>query len=742
MPATPIGGGRVSANAAWTLAIDFGTTTTVAASRADGGTAQVIEIDGDRRVPSIVFVDETEGVLVGKRAEHLAATDPSRTVRAPKTRIGDTSPVVVAGTTHDPLDLIAAILRHVVDEAIRFHGGTRPSSVRLTHPASWSGPRRSRLLEAARRAGVDDAVLVPEPVAAAIGHAADRGTDPAGAERPVLVYDLGGGTLDTAALKAVDPGFELLGRPGGDQQLGGELFDELLVADIGSELDDRVWERLQVDDDPLWRQAAAGLRREAKRAKEALSTHAFADVVLGLPTGMVQQRVERERFDRVIGPYVDESVSVLRQTASGAGLGDGDIDTIHLVGGASRTPLIEASLRSGFDAVDISRLGDPKGVVALGATHPDAVQGGAGPAATMLDRSPTTVVDSALAPPLAAGGLPAPGADEAASPPASKASGPSRNVLIGAAAAAVIGVGAIGFALASGNGGGDAAPTVTTIATIGAPGDGDGDDGEAADAAAEIGADTSGSTDVDDGPQRNDVITVPTAPPTSAPAVTEPPTTQPPASAPSETTPSETTPSGVEARVPTNDELASALVPSGLIASDYAPIEIEPGADFCSGNDESAVVDRAEQAFQRSVDIGIEEQLAHEVMAFPDAAAAAAWFDRAFEVLGNCDRSTYETEGFVYDMLIQIQPFTAEVLATVPCADDTAVTIVSLFDGPALVPAVTQTTQAVRCGSNVSTVTFAVTQGIDYLVNEENLVDYVTAGSAAQLALANIPTVR
>ena len=148
-------------------------------------------------------------------------------------------------------------------------GGT-PYEVRLTHPASWNRPRLNRLLEAAAKAGLDKVSLVPEPVGAALFYASEIGVE-AGSQ--VAVYDLGGGTFDSAVVTSTGSGFTIIGRPGGDQTIGGELFDEILFNHVGEQLPADAWYEIQVGEDPEWQQAGAALRNEVRRAKEALSAH-------------------------------------------------------------------------------------------------------------------------------------------------------------------------------------------------------------------------------------------------------------------------------------------------------------------------------------------------------------------------------------------------------------------------------------------------------------------------------------
>ncbi|MDY7099692.1 MAG: Hsp70 family protein [Actinomycetota bacterium] len=356
--------------AGWVLSVDLGTSYSLAAWWRQGRSVEVLDIGGERRVPSVVYVDD-QRTVVGRIAEDLATADPSRALRTPKRRLGDPAPAVLGGRAHDVGDLVAALFAHIYNEAVRHHGSA-PEVVRLTHPAAWGGARRQALVDAANRAGITNTHLVAEPVAAAVSYAAE--TTMNHGDR-VLVYDLGGGTFDTAALESTPEGFVVIGRPGGDQTVGGELFDELLVNEIGERLDPATWDELQVSDDPTWRQTAARLRAEARRAKEALSSYPWVDVLVPLPSGIVQQRLTQADLRAIIEPHIADTVDILTETAAMAGLTENDIDAVYLVGGASRTPLVPELVSAAFANTTVSQRGDPKAAVATGAAHPNAAHG-------------------------------------------------------------------------------------------------------------------------------------------------------------------------------------------------------------------------------------------------------------------------------------------------------------------------------------------------------------------------------
>ncbi len=751
----------------WILAIDFGTSFTVAASRIGDRAPEVIEIDGERRLPSVIMIDDAGEVTVGRAADNLAPTNPGRVLRAPKSRLGEPAPVVLAGRPHSITTLVAELLRHVHREAVRYHG-REPDQVRLTHPATWSGPRRQELLGAAEQAGLPDPILVPEPVAAAIAYA-DDGAVPDGGH--VLVYDLGGGTFDTAALQASPDGFVVIGRPAGDPRLGGELFDELLANHIGERLEGDAFERIQLAEDALWQQAAAGLLRESRRVKEALSSHPYADVLLGLPTGMAQQRIEQSDLDRIIGPYIDETVDVMRQTTIGAGLEAADLSSIYLVGGASRTPLVGDAVAAAYPGVEISRRGDPKGVVALGATHPlatptslaqrssldrastverpgppppagpAAAAAAVGAAAEAVDPTPGTVVDTpaatvadtpaatvADAAPVAGTVVespqtvadtplppPADTAPSTATAPRADSAGPTRNqLLVGAGVAGALLIGAIGFASTRGgddNGGG--ATPATTVA--GQP----------------IAATTVAPPTVV--PTTATPVTSPTTLPaaTTVPATTPPPSTAAPTTI-APTTVAATTPPTVSA---TEADLRNALIaPADLPAQAWVEIPFGEGDSYCGEPLGDGSIADADVLYRLDSQTDL-QSIGQSSGSYDSIEAADAEFSLSMDLLGDCPNTTIDFDGVVYDMFILTQGLdlgeTDDILF---CADDSRLLAVSLSNPDAPVPLLVQFTTAIRCGSNITVISFVTDEFVD-----DAPPDFYSAVGAAMLRFQALP---
>ncbi|MGO9754418.1 MAG: Hsp70 family protein [Solirubrobacteraceae bacterium] len=349
----------------WILAIDFGTTATAAAT-VSGGEVRLVRIEADDRMPSMVFWREgekgREGELyLGELADRWAALAPECLERAPKRRIGDQ--YLVLGTARIPVaHAVSAVLAKVRDAAVRERGGA-PSQLYLTHPARWAvdGPEVEQLREAARMAGLPEPVLVAEPVAAAIYFASEE----LSVGQFVAVYDFGGGTFDTAVLQRVADGFEVVGEPGGDEDLGGEDFDDRLYRWLGSQLPAEDWQNLRTSRTGGWPQTNRQLLREARKAKEHLSRNPDAPVYVPAPVDR-DILVNVAELRTLIADDIEATVEELARTIQGAGLAPDQLEAIYLAGGSSAIPLVGSLISERLGKVPRT-LDDPKTVVARGA---------------------------------------------------------------------------------------------------------------------------------------------------------------------------------------------------------------------------------------------------------------------------------------------------------------------------------------------------------------------------------------
>jgi actin-like ATPase involved in cell morphogenesis len=343
------------------LGVDLGTTFTACAV-ARAGSVQMVTLEHSAvAVPSVLWIGTNEDVLVGSAAIRRGLTDSTRVVREYKRRFGDTTPLLVGGSPYSAEQLSAKMLRWLVDYVTAQEGGP-PEGVALTHPANW-GPYKLELLQQLiRMADIGPAVTLTEPQAAALNFAAQARVE---VGSTVAVYDLGGGTFDVALLNKTADGFERRGEPEGIERLGGIDFDSAI---FGFFVDNAAGALDQIPNDADWAAAIAHLREECSRAKEALSVDTDAVIEGWLPTGRKQVRITRQEFEGLIRPPINETLKAVRRALQSAHLTPADIDSVLLVGGSSRIPLInqmvtaELATRTAVDA-------HPKNAVALGAAR-------------------------------------------------------------------------------------------------------------------------------------------------------------------------------------------------------------------------------------------------------------------------------------------------------------------------------------------------------------------------------------
>jgi actin-like ATPase involved in cell morphogenesis len=345
---------------AYSLGIDLGTTYSAAAT-SRGDRLEIFQL-GERAatVPSVVVLRADGEVLTGDSAERRSLSEPMRTAREFKRRLGDPTPIILGGTPYGAEALTGHLLRSLVAKVTEQLGGP-PDAIALCHPASYGAYKIDLLRQAVRQADIGQVELITEPEAAALHYALQERV-PTGVV--IAVYDFGGGTFDATILRKTDDGFEQLGRPEGMERLGGIDFDEAIFAHVmgivrGS--------GIQVDaNDPATLAAVARLRDECRRAKEGLSVDTDATIPVYLPGIQTDVRLTREEFEGMIRPRIRETIQALERAAKSAGIGFEGIDRILLVGGSSRIPLVAEMVREAT-ARPVALDAHPKHTMALGA---------------------------------------------------------------------------------------------------------------------------------------------------------------------------------------------------------------------------------------------------------------------------------------------------------------------------------------------------------------------------------------
>ncbi|WP_326558343.1 Hsp70 family protein [Micromonospora sp. NBC_01796] len=325
------------------LAVDLGTTHTVAVIHRPGQPPRPLLFDGTPLLPSGVYLDPTGTTHTGRDAHRLASNQPDRFEPHPKRRIDDGT--ILLGDNDIPIEqLLAAGLRRVADEA-HLTGINPTTATVLTCPADWAQPRRNLLRTAARQAGLGEVTLIDEPVAAA-----HYCLDLLGPQLPpgatLAIFDFGGGTLDVTVIRREPTGSRVLAT-GGLDDLGGVDIDDALVAHLGQLIalrDPDLWQRLHQPTTPVDRRDRQTLWTEVRAAKEMLSRTATAPVTV--PGRTEPLHLTREELDRIAAPLIARAVDETRRVLQRAGTEPTTLAALLLVGGSSRMPLVASRLHA------------------------------------------------------------------------------------------------------------------------------------------------------------------------------------------------------------------------------------------------------------------------------------------------------------------------------------------------------------------------------------------------------------
>lgn len=316
------------------LAIDLGTSNTVAAVRRPGGRTEQVLFDGSPVLPSAVFGQDDGTLLVGRDALHAAASAPERLEPNPKLRIDDGT--VLLGTEMPVPELFAAVLRRVAEDADRCTPGDIGTVV-LTHPVAWGTRRQQTLVRAAELAGLPEPILLAEPIAAARHHLADTAVDHTA---PLIVYDLGGGTHDVSVVHR-----DQVLASDGLADTGGLDIDAAILAHLDATYRHRnpdAWARLRHPATTADQRHRRHLLDQVRTAKELLSRS--AQTFVHIPLLELDAPLGREQLDAIAQPVVDRTVRATRAALAAAGLDLPPRAALYLTGGASRMPLVASTL--------------------------------------------------------------------------------------------------------------------------------------------------------------------------------------------------------------------------------------------------------------------------------------------------------------------------------------------------------------------------------------------------------------
>jgi len=346
----------------WQLAVDLGSRGTKAA-RALDGVVEPVALAGRPELPSAVYLHRDGHLLAGWEAIDRGAIQPERLETTPRRWLANGSTMVIGGAVVPVVDALEAVLRSVLDETSGAMGAA-PSTLTVTHPAGWPDGRIALLAEAAERVGPSVGALIAEPIAAVAGALPGL---PVGSV--VAVFDLGAGSLGTCVVQQTPVGLIVLGRPGGHERMGGDVFDDRLLHFVGQRLataEPGMWDELDQGTDLRWQRARLALRIQVRQAREQLT--ASLATQLAIPMSGRYVPIHRSDLESRIGREVELAATALHRTVVEAGLDPARVDHVLVVGGASRTPMVQFSLLTRFGE-RVVFAPEPDRMVAIGAAR-------------------------------------------------------------------------------------------------------------------------------------------------------------------------------------------------------------------------------------------------------------------------------------------------------------------------------------------------------------------------------------
>ena len=355
------------------IGIDLGTSNSAASVLVGGKPTAIPSAEGasqyGKSFPSYVAFTEDGQMLVGEPARRQAVTNPENTISAIKRSMGTDHKVTVNGKEYSPQEISAFILQKIKKDAETFLGEPVEKAV-ITVPAYFDDNQRTATKDAGTIAGLDVVRLVNEPTAASLAYGLDKSDDDE--DMNIMVYDLGGGTLDVTIMEFGGGVFEVRATSG-DTQLGGTDMDNVLIKYLVDEF--KAQEGIDLMDND---QAVQRLREAAEKAKIELSTTTTTQVNLpfiamgadGTPKNLIID-LTRAKLEELVDSIVERSGKPMQQALDDAKMSKSEIDKIILVGGPTRMPIVQQYVEK-FIGKPVERGIDPMECVSMGA----AIQGG------------------------------------------------------------------------------------------------------------------------------------------------------------------------------------------------------------------------------------------------------------------------------------------------------------------------------------------------------------------------------
>ncbi|MDP2795995.1 MAG: molecular chaperone DnaK [Methanoregula sp.] len=366
------------------LGIDLGTTYSCMSIMEAGKPIVIPNSEGGRTTASVVAFTKEGERLVGSLAKRQAVTNPQRTIQSIKRKMGTTEKIKIDDKNYTPQEISSMILQKLKIDAEAYLGEKITKAV-VTVPAYFNDAQRQATKDAGKIAGLDVLRIINEPTASALAYGIDKEQD-----ATVLVYDLGGGTFDVSILTLGDGVFEVKSTAG-NNHLGGDDFDQRVTDYLVEEFKKN--EGIDLRTDPY---AMQRLRDASENAKIELSQRQSTNINLPYITQdksgpkFLNIDLTKSKLEQLIGDLVESTVGPVKQALSDAKLEAKDIDHVLLVGGSTRVPLVQDTVKKLLGKEPDKGL-NPDECVALGAGIQGAVLTGETKDIVLLDVTPLTL---------------------------------------------------------------------------------------------------------------------------------------------------------------------------------------------------------------------------------------------------------------------------------------------------------------------------------------------------------------
>ena len=372
------------------IGIDLGTSNSAAAVLEGGRPVIIPSSEGaslyGKAFPSYVAFTKDGQRLVGEAARRQAVANPDGTVNAFKRKMGTDYVYKIYGKSYKPQELSAMLLQKIKADAEAFLGESVTKAV-ITVPAYFDDNQRQATKDAGAIAGLDVVRLVNEPTAASLAYGLDKQSK----DMKIMVYDLGGGTLDVTIMEFGKGVFEVKSTSG-DTQLGGTDMDNAIVDFLAAEFKSQY--KIDVKSNT---QAMQRLREAGEKAKIELSSTLSTEINLPFFAQDASNKpinfaytFNRAKLESIVVPIIERSTKIVMQALKDAKIEPSGLDKIVLVGGPTRMPIVQRYLEQLLSR-KIERGVDPMEAVALGAAVQAGVLSGEVKDIVLLDVTPLSL---------------------------------------------------------------------------------------------------------------------------------------------------------------------------------------------------------------------------------------------------------------------------------------------------------------------------------------------------------------